>query len=525
MKYGAREGNMNFLRRLVAKAIARQIRIFPVPGADILRISQSSSAKESYELASNPREANVLLVMGDLPRELAERAAVVYAQIPRPRVLVFAGVEKISVLPEPDVQVSWNENFLDEALPQVKELFQEHAWSENVESWKPDFLVSLFGDSDDEEEHGHQHHGHNHGDEEENHDHSDHKDNGGHDHGDMDFMSMVEMTKDLPRPKDGLPMNRSEAYFGPFHPGLPGGLSVFTELDGDTVMKARVEHERIAKSVEEFLPIQARKLPDLLGDLNPLASESYRLLGRKALQNASNNGEAVPFTENQLLLLESERVASHLNWLATFGKTIGNNWLYRGATYWHSRQKEGQIEFEAIHPFLEKMRDMLYLEKKLTIGEGIPNRLLHHISGPVARAAGQEKDTRLNDDLYQALSWKPIVKNEDNAWGRLLVRLNEIEQSLHLIDKVEGKLQEEKDYDFTGSGITTAEIESPRGKLALYTKVKGGEVYEMEIQNPSTMLAGLVSAVIKEIELSDALLEIASFDISPWEIQPKREGE
>lgn len=42
----------------------------------------------------------------------------------------------------------------------------------------------------------------------------------------------MEITKDLTHPKDGLLMNRSQAHFGPFHPGLPGGLSVFTELDG-----------------------------------------------------------------------------------------------------------------------------------------------------------------------------------------------------------------------------------------------------------------------------------------------------
>lgn len=530
MKHGARKGKMNFFKRFVAKATAQHIRIFPVPGADILRLFQYASDEKPYDLVSNPREANMVLVMGDLSRELAEKAAVVYSQVPRPRVLVFAGATHIPPLPEPDIQVSWSDNFLDEALPKVQELLREQAWNENAEPWKPDFLLNLIQDSDGEDghehEHNHHHHEHDDGDEdeEENHDHGDHEDNGGHDHDDMDFMSMVEMTKDLPRPKDGLPMNRSEAHFGPFHPGLPGGLSVFTELDGDTVIRAKVEHEPVTKPVDEYLPVAAGKLPDLLAEVNPLASGSYRLLGQKALLNASNNAEAQSFTENQLLLLEQERLSSHLNWLATFGKTIGNNWLSRGATYWHSLQKENQIALEAIYPFLDKIRNMLYLEKKLTRGKGIPEALLHHVCGPVARAAGQKKDTRLHDDLYQAWSWQPIVKSEDNAWGRLLVRLDEIEQSLHLIEKAEGKLQEEKSYDFTASGIAAAEIESPRGKLALRANIKEGEVHKIEMQNPSTMLAGLVSAVIEDIELSDALVEIASLDISPWEIQLKREG-
>ena len=50
-------------------------------------------------------------------------------------------------------------------------------------------------------------------------------DSGGHDHmdhGDMGFMSMVEMTKDLPRSSDDLPMEWVAAPFGPLFPGLPG---------------------------------------------------------------------------------------------------------------------------------------------------------------------------------------------------------------------------------------------------------------------------------------------------------------
>ena len=38
----------------------------------------------------------------------------------------------------------------------------------------------------------------------------------------MGFMSMVEMTKDLPRSSDDLPMEWVEAPFGPLFPGLPG---------------------------------------------------------------------------------------------------------------------------------------------------------------------------------------------------------------------------------------------------------------------------------------------------------------
>ncbi|TAL91889.1 MAG: Ni Fe-hydrogenase III large subunit, partial [Rhodanobacter sp.] len=44
---------------------------------------------------------------------------------------------------------------------------------------------------------------------------------------------MVDVTKDLPRSRDGLPMEWVEVPFGPMFPGLPGGLLLTLTLDGD----------------------------------------------------------------------------------------------------------------------------------------------------------------------------------------------------------------------------------------------------------------------------------------------------
>ncbi|HEB57411.1 MAG TPA: NADH-quinone oxidoreductase subunit D, partial [Gammaproteobacteria bacterium] len=51
-------------------------------------------------------------------------------------------------------------------------------------------------------------------------------------------MSMIDVTKDLPRSGDGLPMEWINAPFGPFFPGLPGGLLLTLTLDGDTVAES-----------------------------------------------------------------------------------------------------------------------------------------------------------------------------------------------------------------------------------------------------------------------------------------------
>ncbi len=551
MKYGARKGRMSAMRRWIANASAKDIRIFPVPGADILRLYQNET-QQNFIIAPNPREANVLLIVSELTDVLAQKAGVAYQQIPRPRVLVVAGSKSPPYLPEPDVQVSLEEDFLDEALPQVRQLLQNHAWSENAEPWEPDFLIEMTEDSENGGGHDHHDHdhgngkdedgGHTHGTHDHNHEHSehDHKDSrdhlehshdahehdhgggddeGGHDHSDMDFMSMVAMTKDLPRPKDGLPMNRSEVHFGPFHPGLPGGLSVFMELDGDTVIEASVEGDIAARSPGVTLPLEAKQLPDAWARLNPLTSQTNRLLAQQAVTNAFGNDASI--SPEALGVLENERIASHLNWLATFAKTLGNEWMHQEADRWHALHRNKEYSRENLLAFLERIPAMPYLKTKLRVGGVIPNTLLHHLSGPVAKAAGKGRDARSDDKQYQELGWKPIVKEENSAWGRLLVRLEEIEQSLELIKKTKEQQAAREALDFSGSGEGAAKLESPRGTVSLAISVKDGVVEQLQMTTPSKPLAGLVPTLTEEAELSDALVQIVSLDIAPWELEFK----
>jgi Ni,Fe-hydrogenase III large subunit len=522
MKYGARQGNMTFLRRWIAKVSARSICIFPIPGADVFRACTNDSGAATYKLAPTPREANVLLVIGKLTTKLVQKAAVAYAQIPRPRVLVFAGAEQLPPLPDPDLQVVLEDDFFEQALPKIQALLKNHAWQKDAVPWKPDFLVNI-GSNSDENKHNH----HNHKDNSDNHEESERDENNddenGEDNGgggmDMDFMSMVMMTKDLPRPKDGLPMNRSEVHFGPFFPGLPGGLSIYFNLDGDTVVEAKVERGLFASDLYHSLPMKAARLPDFLACRNPLSPQSYRLLGQKALLDiaANNNGNYLSRTD--VISLEKERIGSHLNWLAVFAKTIGSEWMHKEAVQRYHFHKREKIKSTRLQKFLDKIRHMPYLRKRLKIVNAIPEELLHHLAGPVAKAVGKKQDARLKNCFYEESGWEPVIQQENNAWGWLMVRLNEIEQSTALIQKIEEEEYNQQDMDFPQAGRGAAHVESPRGTLSLDVNIIDGKVEELKLKIPSQQLAPLVNTVAEGMELSDALVQIAGLDISPWEME------
>ena len=336
--------------------------------------------------------------------------------------------------------------------------------------------------------------------------------------GGMGFMSMVSMTKDLPRSADGLPMEATEAAFGPFFPGLPGGLDLRLHLDGDTVTKAVITSGLLGRDFAGRLPVPAAGFADWLADLDPLTPVTYRALARRALAQAS--GQPLPESEllAQMRQLEQERIASHLNWLIGFSLTIGHAWLYLAAERFYQRWQRGAVRPTGVAAFSQKVRRLPLLRGSLEGIGAMPVVLQHHARGPVARAAGQVHDARLADPLYQRLGFAPVVLAEDNAWGRLLVRLAEIAQSQALLDQI-GPLPTPPPATEAGpaTGQGHATLETPRGTATLEVEVKDGQVTAFTLHGPSTRHVALANELVREMELGDALKTIASLDISPWE--------
>lgn len=368
-----------------------------------------------------------------------------------------------------------------------------------------------------EHEGKHQHEGHGqmkHGE----HQHGQHEGHGGHGGhgGGMGFMSMVMMTKDMPAAMDGLKMEHNQAWFGPFFPGLTGGLAFKMMLDGDTVMKVEADKDLFMQDESDVTGMNAAKLPFWLASQNPLTPETYRIMGIRFLMKMNENVKALPF--GHILTLERERICSHLNWLATMGKLTGNQWICNTAlaALYDFQKKKSKSN---IIKLTEKILKFSYLKKKLSVGM-IPENLLHHASGPVARASGIRKDKRSDDENYRRIGFQVTTINENNAWGRLQMRLMEIEQSLDLINRIEkdNLLKYEKDEHSEAEGSASIELETPRGKAGITGSVENGKVKQLQLQTVSGVNMILANEIVNHMELSEALITIMSLDINPCEL-------
>lgn len=661
---GARLGLLSPLKKWLLGAGASVLRVLVVPGPDVARALGLDLGAADLETAATPNAADVLLVTGPLPPKLAEQAAVLFAQMPRPRLLVFVGLEAAPPLPAPDVVIPLHQAGLQGLGPAVRQQLAAHGWSPDARPYEPAFIRQAKEQKPPPDDHAHHHsppspaaeskppepappehgahahhampapaaaqeppaagvgqHAHHAPDQpsptpaqpaaDQSHpaghhhmagmdmsgegnskkaeettagdmnmaDHQQKMDMGAHDMGahdmdmadmsgkmatkqgdmagmdmpgmdmagmdmpggdmagmnmtggdmagmDMGFMSMVAMTKDLPRSADGLPMEATEVAFGPFFPGLPGGLQLRLHLDGDTVTKAQLMPGTAAPDYQ-LLPVPAAQFAEWLAGHDRLAPAAYRVLAHRALSQALGQPAPAAAQRWQVSQLEQTRLASHLNWLAGFGLTIGNPWLQQAAERLHGRMVRGTAAPDELPDFVRRVTRLPLLRQSLTpVGE-LPELLLHHCRGPVARAAGLAHDARLTDPAYQPLGFAPLAIDENNAWGRLLIRLNELTQSQQLLraihaDPVAAPLP----TDLAGTGQGSAAVETPRGTATLTMRVQEGQVVSAVLHPPSVPHAALARAGVRELELGDALKTIASLDISPWELthEPAADG-
>ncbi len=356
---------------------------------------------------------------------------------------------------------------------------------------------------------------------------------GGHDMGDMDhgmdmaggFMSMVAMTRDLPRSRDGLPMEWLEVPFGPLFPGLPGGLALTLTLDGDVVAQARLFAGAVSRGLAATFPGPATTFPARLARLDPFAPFAYCLLAWRALESAAGVVGDERVARARAGTLERERAVSHLGWLASFAALLGDHRLAE-------RAAAMQLALlRATDPAtLARLRDEARRLADRTARDPFLRRRLRGIGrvaeattverrGPVARAGGIPTDARADDPAYLALGFAPVTRTGADALASLHVRLAEVAQSLELVlaaGVTDTILAATLSGDTAGRGSAT--VETPRGAATLHLLLDGGSVREAHLDTPSTAHGELVAAATAGRELADALVGVAALDLSPWEL-------
>ena len=535
MLSGARQGAMSGIRRVIATAMSRDLSAFVLPGPAIARSRGLDLAGSNLIIVGTPRHAGVLIIVGPIAEGLQDAAAVVYAQMPRPRAILALGAGDIAPLPAADVSAPLTQDGLQSGLAELRRFVAAGAFHVDAADFtaaalevRIEYTCPMHPEVVSDEpgkcpkcgmtlvkagsEGGHGHKGHG--------------GHGGHSSEPVDgiephFMSMVELTKDQPRSSDGLQMEWIEAPFGPFFPGLPAGLHLSLTLDGDTVAGSDAWSLVGMADLPGGTAMAPGQFVDHLAAMqsSPIA---YRALACAAIEDAAGIAFGADDRRARAAAIERERIASHLSWLAEFGVQTGFLWLAgRAGALQLAVQGAGAAEIAAlagpIGRLIRRVQAAPLMRMRLRgIGRVGKDRVAW---GPVDRARGGGSDARSDDATLKELGFGIRVRNGGDALARMMLRCDEIDQSIGLIATA-GTLAAPMLADVgVVSGEGAASIETPRGAARLTVTLTDGKVTGAELKTPSTAHLALIDDLTRQRELGDALVAIGSLDLSPWEMR------
>ena len=391
---------------------------------------------------------------------------------------------------------------------------------------------------------------------------------------------------------DGQRVDTMTINMGPQHPSTHGVLRLILTIEGETVVKAIPDigflHTGIEKTAEAKTYHQALVLTDRMDYLAPLCNNlGYSLAVEKLLGIEDEINNKIKYT--RVLLAELQRIASHLVWLGTHAIDLGamSVFLYcfreremildvfeeiSGVRMMTSYICPGGLQADLTPAFEKKVRaftsifpdrlreyhdlltnNQLWLERTKGIGLlSAQDAIAYGASGPVLRGSNVVWDIRKAFPYsgYEQFDFDIPVGSNGDVYDRYLVRMLEMEQSLHVVNQaMDGmptgayrvsnpKIAPPPRWQITGSmealihhfklytegyrppqGEVFVRTESPKGELGFYIVSDGtAKPYRMHVRAPSFANLQALPLMIEGRFLSDVVAAIGSIDIVLGEV-------
>ena len=394
---------------------------------------------------------------------------------------------------------------------------------------------------------------------------------------------------------------------GPQHPSTHGVLRLVLTLDGESVSEIRPVigylHTGIEKNMEFRTWTQGTTFCTRMDYLAPLFNETvYCLAVEKLLGIEAEIPERASVI--RVLLMELNRIASHLMAIGTFGMELGATTVF----LYGLREREKTLDlFELItglrmnHAFIrpggvaqdlpagaiERLREFLrvlpgllgeirglldaqpaYLARTKNVAVlDVTGCMALGVTGPILRAAGLPWDLRKSQPYcgYETYEFDVPTQETADVYGRYLVRMDEIDQSLRIVAQcvdrltgprpaddpvmirdakigwparpalgpdgmgnspdhiahIMGQSMEALIHHFklvtegfrVPAGQTYAAIESPRGELGCHAVSEGGtRPWRVHFRDPSFTNLQAVSAMCEGGMIADVIAAVASID-------------
>ena len=369
-----------------------------------------------------------------------------------------------------------------------------------------------------------------------------------------------------PGESDVFKSQEMEINMGPQHPSTHGVLRLKLRLEGETVRHCYpiigYLHRGIEKICENKTFAQGQVYTDRLDYCSAI---SNNLGWAEAVEKLF--GIEVPRRAQYLrtALNELNRLNSHLVWLATHAMDIGALSMFLfcfrdreklldifeafcGARLTTTAMRIGGLQEDipvgfdrmvadalvGVRAGIQQYETMLSENRiwlKRTVGVAVlraDDCLAWGVTGPILRAAGIDYDIRKAHPYaaYAEMDFDVPVRTEADTYARYLVRMEEMRQSIRIIEQCMGGLPEgpvmAKVPRLLKSDVGEVyhPTEAPKGEIGYYIVSEKGGVnpYRFHIRTPGFINVQAIPLMVKDSLVADVIAAIGTLDVVLGEI-------
>ncbi|MDD1659206.1 MAG: nickel-dependent hydrogenase large subunit [Methanomicrobiales archaeon] len=344
---------------------------------------------------------------------------------------------------------------------------------------------------------------------------------------------------------------------GPQHPALKEPVNFKVIVDGETIVGLELDvsytHRGIEKAAEQRDFIRVVPLLERVCGICSHAHAQAFCTGIEEVMQL----EVPPRAQYiRTIVAELERMHSHILWLGVAAHEVGFNTLFMWT--WRDRETTQDIleemtgnrmnyginevggvrrdltagQISSILSRLPKLEEQIGKYVGMVKGEetmllrfrGIgklskAEALKYGTVGPTARASGVDYDIRRDDPYiaYSEIPWKVVTDTNGDVYGRTLVRIRELQESLGIIRYCLEHLPEGPIGVQAPKVAPKAEIfsryEAPRGELVHFMRTNGTDrVERLDIRTPTLANWTSVTVSLVNQHIADIPVIVAAID-------------
>ncbi len=370
--------------------------------------------------------------------------------------------------------------------------------------------------------------------------------------------------------KAGLRTETMVLNMGPQHPSTHGVLRLELQLEGELILNIKPHlgylHRCFEKHAEAMTYPQVIPYTDRMDYLASMYNEfGYavaveRLLGIKV-------PERVEYI--RVIMGELQRIASHLVALGTYGADIGAvtpflfcfrdrekilslfemtcgarllyNYIWIGGVSHDLHPDFIRLTKEFVSYFRPKIKELndllsfnkIFIERTANVGIlPLDTAINYGITGPMLRASGFKWDLRKDDpySIYDRFDFDiPVGEGRmgtvGDSWDRYFVRIQEMEQSLRIIEQAAEQIPA---GDVSSAipkrikppaGQIYSRVENPRGELGYFIISNGTtNPFRVKVRAPSFVNLAVINELCKGHLVADVITILGSIDIVLGEV-------